>query len=84
MVLEHQVIPDGSLAVGNPAKVVRTLSETEREKLYENSREYVRVENSFGQKDIAERSETVPLQIDGYCLTICEGHVCFYGTVSGH
>ena len=41
-------------------------------------------ENSFGQKDIAERSETVPLQIDGYCLTICEGHVCFYGTVSGH
>lgn len=41
LVLEHQVIPDGSLAVGNPAKVVRSLSETEKEKLYENSREYV-------------------------------------------
>ena len=43
VVLERQEIPDGSLAVGNPARVVRTLSETEREKLYENSREYVRV-----------------------------------------
>ena len=41
LVLEHQVIPDGSLAVGNPAKVKRLLTEEEREKLYAASREYV-------------------------------------------
>ncbi|MBM6752162.1 gamma carbonic anhydrase family protein [Mediterraneibacter glycyrrhizinilyticus] len=53
VVLERQEIPDGSLAVGNPARVVRTLSETEREKLYKNSREYVKV-----GKD---------LRAEGYC-----------------
>lgn len=43
VVLEHTVIPDGSLAVGNPAKVKRLLTEEEREKLYAASREYVQV-----------------------------------------
>lgn len=56
LVLEHQVIPDGSLVVGNPAKVKRQLTEKERKKLYENSREYVevgrqlRAEGYCGQK----------------------------------
>lgn len=54
LVLEHQVIPDGSLAVGNPAKVKRQLTEEERKKLYENSLEYVKV-----GKD---------LRAEGYCM----------------
>lgn len=36
-------IGDGSLTVGNPAKVKRLLTEEEREKLYAASREYVQV-----------------------------------------
>lgn len=41
VVLENQEIPDGSLAVGNPAKVRRTLTEQEKYKIYENSMAYV-------------------------------------------
>ena len=39
--LEGQEIPDGSLAVGNPAKVKRMLTEQEKQKIYENSMVYV-------------------------------------------
>ena len=41
LVLENQVIPDGSLVVGSPAKVKRRLTEEERKNLYESSRHYV-------------------------------------------
>ena len=41
LVLEGQEIPDGSLAVGSPAKIKRMLTPQEREKLYENSESYV-------------------------------------------
>lgn len=41
LVLEGQEIPDGSLAVGNPAKVKRMLTEQEKQKIYENSMVYV-------------------------------------------
>ena len=39
--LEGQEIPDGSLAVGSPAKIKRMLTPQERAKLYENSESYV-------------------------------------------
>lgn len=41
LVLEGQEIPDGSLAVGRPAKIKRMLTPQERAKLYENSESYV-------------------------------------------
>lgn len=41
LVLEGQEIPDGSLAVGNPAKIKRMLTEKEIQKIYENSIVYV-------------------------------------------
>ena len=41
LVLEGQEIPDGSLAVGSPAKVKRMLTEQEKQKIYENSMVYV-------------------------------------------
>ena len=41
LVLEGQEIPDGSLAVGNPVKVKRMLTEQEKQKIYENSMVYV-------------------------------------------
>ena len=41
LILENQEIPDGSLAVGSPAKVKRQLTAEERKKLYESSRHYV-------------------------------------------
>lgn len=41
LILENQEIPDGSLAVGNPARVRRLLTEQEKYKIYENSLAYV-------------------------------------------
>lgn len=41
VVLEGQEIPDGSLAVGSPAKVKRMLTAQERAKIYDNSAAYV-------------------------------------------
>ena len=43
LVLENTVIPDGSLCVGAPAKVIRTLSEEARRGMLENAAEYVRL-----------------------------------------
>ena len=54
VVLEDTVIPDGSLAVGNPAKVKRQLTEEERRKLYDNSLHYM----VTGRK----------LKKEGYCV----------------
>lgn len=51
---EDSVIPDGSLAAGNPAKVKRQLTDGERRKLYNNSLHYVET----GKK----------LKKDGYCI----------------
>ena len=43
LVLQNQKIPDGSLVLGNPAKVVRALTEKERKGLYESSDCYLKV-----------------------------------------
>jgi len=53
LVLEGQVIPDGSLAVGNPAKVKRMLTDAERRSLNESSQDYVQVGRN--------------LKAEGYC-----------------
>ncbi|OUP86720.1 gamma carbonic anhydrase family protein [Lachnoclostridium sp. An169] len=50
LVLEGQEIPDGSLAVGSPAKVKRMLTREERQKLYESSRAYVETGRKLGQQ----------------------------------
>lgn len=41
LVTENAVIPDGSLVLGSPAKVVRTLSEAEQAQLAANAQVYV-------------------------------------------
>ena len=53
LVLEGQVIPDGSLAAGSPAKVKRMLTEAERRRLHESSQAYIQA----GRK----------LKAEGYC-----------------
>ena len=47
LVLENARIPDGSLCVGSPAKVIRTLTPADREKIRENALEYVRLSGEF-------------------------------------
>jgi len=41
LVTENAVIPDGSLVLGSPAKVVRTLSEAQQAQLAANAQVYV-------------------------------------------
>jgi carbonic anhydrase/acetyltransferase-like protein (isoleucine patch superfamily) len=41
LVTEGKQIPDGSLVVGSPAKVIRELSEEQRQGLVENAAHYV-------------------------------------------
>ncbi len=41
VVLENTVIPSGSLAVGCPAKVVKSLSEAQREQIIKNAQHYL-------------------------------------------
>lgn len=40
LVTQNKVIPSGSLAFGNPAKVLRTLTEEEKQSILENANEY--------------------------------------------
>lgn len=47
LVKENAEIPDFSLCVGVPAKVVRELDEAAREKILENARSYVRLAKEY-------------------------------------
>ncbi|MBQ8519546.1 MAG: gamma carbonic anhydrase family protein [Agathobacter sp.] len=40
LVTQNKIIPSGSLAFGNPAKVMRQLTEEEKESILENANEY--------------------------------------------
>lgn len=42
LVTENKEIPDGSLVMGSPAKVIKTLTEEQQEKLIESASGYVR------------------------------------------
>lgn len=47
LVLEHQKIPEGSLAVGAPAKVVRTLEKEDIAKIRKNAEDYLRLKRLY-------------------------------------
>lgn len=47
LVTEKMVIPDGSLVLGSPAKVVRTLTEEQQAGLRANAQDYVNKANCF-------------------------------------
>ena len=47
LVKEHQVIPEGSLAVGVPARIVRKLSDDERAALTQSAMNYCRYVNQY-------------------------------------
>ena len=39
---QNKVMPEGSLVLGNPAKVVREISEEEKLSIIQNAQEYVK------------------------------------------
>jgi carbonic anhydrase/acetyltransferase-like protein (isoleucine patch superfamily) len=49
LVTEGKKIPDGSLAVGAPAKVIRALTDEERENLLQSARHYVENARRFAR-----------------------------------
>lgn len=50
LVTEKMEIPDGSLVLGSPARIVRTLDSEERQKLLESARRYVANSRRYGQQ----------------------------------
>lgn len=50
LVTPRTVIPDGSLAIGSPARVKRMLSPEEKQQLHENALEYLSLSQEFGQE----------------------------------
>lgn len=48
VVREHSVVPDGMLAAGVPARVLRALTDDERRQLEESAEHYVRYARSYG------------------------------------
>jgi carbonic anhydrase/acetyltransferase-like protein (isoleucine patch superfamily) len=49
LVKEGQIIPDGSLCVGVPAKVIRSVDEAQMEKIRANARAYVALAKEYGE-----------------------------------
>ena len=52
LVTPGTVIPDGTLAVGSPARVKRELTEAEKKELKENAEEYVGLAEEAGKEEI--------------------------------
>ena len=52
LVTKHTRVPDGSLVLGSPAKVVRQLTEAEKKEIYRNSREYVKVAREMQEQGL--------------------------------
>lgn len=50
LVTQNKVIPEGALCFGNPAKVVRELTEEEKSSIIENAKEYVKEAKSYKEK----------------------------------
>lgn len=46
LVLENQTIPDGSLVMGSPARIARSLTEEEMKGLTQSAEHYIRIGNS--------------------------------------
>jgi carbonic anhydrase/acetyltransferase-like protein (isoleucine patch superfamily) len=49
LVTQHTIIPDGSLVVGSPAKVRRTLSEEEINGIHNNTDEYIKLIREYSE-----------------------------------
>lgn len=47
LVLENQTIPDGSLVMGSPARIARSLTEEEMKGLTQSAEHYIRIGNSL-------------------------------------
>ena len=47
LVLENQTIPDGSLVMGSPARIARSLTEEEMKGLTQSAEHYMRIGNSL-------------------------------------
>ena len=58
LVKENQEIPEGVLVVGSPARIVRSLSIEERQKLRESSRSYVKTAQEH-QRSQTEKDQVV-------------------------
>ena len=52
LVTKHTRVPDGSLVLGSPARVVRQLTEAEKKDIYRNSREYVKVAREMQEQGL--------------------------------
>lgn len=52
LVTKYTRVPDGSLVLGSPAKVVRQLTEAEKKDIYRNSREYVKVAREMQEQGL--------------------------------
>lgn len=52
LITKNMVIPDGSLAMGSPAKIKRELTEEEKRHLYSNSMEYVVVSDNMWKNGV--------------------------------
>ena len=50
LVTQSKVMPEGSLVLGNPAKVVRVISEEEKASIIKNAKEYVKEAKSYLKK----------------------------------
>lgn len=50
LVTQNKVMPEGSLVLGNPAKMVRVLSEEEKASIIKNAKEYVKEAKSYLKK----------------------------------
>ena len=51
LVTQNKVIPEGSLCFGNPAKVVRQITEEEKLSIIQNAKEYVEGCKQYGTND---------------------------------
>lgn len=60
LVTQGSVIPDGSLAFGSPAKVVRPLSEDERRQLRKDAEDYVHVGREMERNGLMMAGKDVP------------------------
>ena len=56
LVTEGQEVPSGQLVLGVPAKVVRPVSKTERERIVRNAEHYIRLKNAYMSKGFTSSS----------------------------
>jgi len=58
LVPEGKVIPPGSLAVGVPAKVIRTLTEEDRERIAHAAAHYIELSRRYAKEETGDESQS--------------------------